>query len=58
MRINLVNLRLVDAGVPEDGIMILSLVMFIVKIVTPLAVSKYTSGPKPMSICMQIMPIR
>jgi len=57
-RVGLVNLKLVDAGVPKDGIMILTTATFAVKILTPIAVSKYTSGPKPMSICLNTIVVR
>ncbi|XP_060865228.1 acetyl-coenzyme A transporter 1-like [Metopolophium dirhodum] len=58
MRNSLLYLKLVDAGVPKDDIMVLTTAMFAVKIVTPIAVSKYTSGPKPMSVCLKSMPIK
>ncbi|CAH1724867.1 unnamed protein product [Aphis gossypii] len=58
MRNSLVYLKLVDVGIPKDDIMILTTAMFAVKIVTPFAVSKYTSGPKPMSVCLKSMPIK
>lgn len=58
MRISLLYLKLVDAGVPKDDIMVLNTAMFAVKILTPFAVSKYTSGPKPMSVCLKSMSIK
>lgn len=58
MRNSLLYLKLVDAGVPKDDIMILTTAMFAVKILTPVAVSKYASGPKPMSVCLKSMPIK
>ncbi|XP_022174759.1 acetyl-coenzyme A transporter 1-like [Myzus persicae] len=58
MRNSLLYLKLVDAGVPKDDIMVLTTAMFAVKIVTPFAVSKYTSGPKPMSVCLKSMTIK
>jgi len=54
----LTNLKLVDAGVPKEDLMLLGTAMFVVKIFTPLAVSKYTSGPKPMSVYLNITPVR
>jgi len=58
MRNSLLYLKLVDVGVPKDDIMVLTTAMFAVKIVTPFAVSKYTSGPKPMSVCLKSIPIK
>lgn len=58
MRNSLLYLKLVDTGVPKDDIMVLTIAMFAVKILTPFAVSKYTSGPKPMSVCLKSIPIK
>ncbi|VVC28210.1 Major facilitator superfamily domain,Acetyl-coenzyme A transporter 1 [Cinara cedri] len=58
MRSSLAYLKLVDVGVPKDDIMVLTSAMFAVKILTPIVVSKYTSGTKPMSVCMNVIPIR
>lgn len=58
MRSSLAYLKLVDVGVPKENIMILTMIMFAVKILTPMIISKYTSGPKPMTVCMKVMPIR
>ncbi|VVC42465.1 Major facilitator superfamily domain,Acetyl-coenzyme A transporter 1 [Cinara cedri] len=58
MRSSLAYLKLVDVGVPKDDIMVLTTAMFAVKILTPIVVSKYTSGTKPLSVCMNLIPIR
>lgn len=52
------NLKLIDAGISKDDIMIITISMYIVKMIVPLIVSKYTSGTKPMSAYMKLMPIR
>ncbi|KAE9541116.1 hypothetical protein AGLY_004361 [Aphis glycines] len=52
------NLKLIDAGISKDDIMIITISMYIVKMIVPLIVSKYTSSTKPMSAYMKLMPIR
>jgi MFS transporter, PAT family, solute carrier family 33 (acetyl-CoA transportor), member 1 len=51
-------LKLIDAGVPKDNIMVIHTTMFIVKIILPLIIAKYTSGPKPMNVFLTASPIR
>jgi len=51
-------LKLIDAGVPKDNIMVIHTTMFVVKIILPLVVAKYTSGPKPMNVYLTATPIR
>lgn len=52
------KLKLIDAGISKDDIMIITISMYIVKFIVPLVVSKYTSGTKPMSAYLNLMPIR
>ncbi|XP_060865229.1 acetyl-coenzyme A transporter 1-like [Metopolophium dirhodum] len=52
------KLKLIDAGVSKDDIMIITISMYIVKFIVPIVVSKYTSGTKPMSAYLNLMPIR
>lgn len=52
------NLKLIDAGIPKDSIMIMNTMMYAVKLTMPLFVSKYVTGPKPMSYYLKITPIR
>uniref|UniRef100_A0A2H8TZP9 Acetyl-coenzyme A transporter 1 n=2 Tax=Melanaphis sacchari TaxID=742174 RepID=A0A2H8TZP9_9HEMI len=52
------NLKLIDAGVPKDEIMIITLVMYIVKFFFPIIVSKYVTSSKPMSYYLKMTPIR
>ncbi|XP_060877593.1 acetyl-coenzyme A transporter 1-like isoform X2 [Metopolophium dirhodum] len=51
-------LKLIDAGVPKDDIVFIKTTMFVVKIILPLVVAKYTSGPKPMNVYLTATPIR
>ncbi|XP_025193858.1 acetyl-coenzyme A transporter 1-like isoform X2 [Melanaphis sacchari] len=53
-----VNLKLVDVGVPKDNIMIIQTGMYIIKIILPVIAAKYTAGPKPMSILLSLTPIK
>lgn len=55
---NVSILKLIDAGVPKDNIMVIHTMMFVVKIIMPLIIAKYTSGPKTMNIYLTAIPIR
>ncbi|CAH1738886.1 unnamed protein product [Aphis gossypii] len=55
---SLITLKLIDAGLPKDNVMVIISSMYIVKIITPIIVSKYTSGPKPMSVYLKLIPFR
>lgn len=55
---SLLILKLIDAGLPKDNVMIIISSMYIVKIITPIILSKYISGPKPMSIYLKVTPFR
>jgi len=55
---SLAVLKLIDAGVPKDNIMVIHTTMFLVKMILPLVVAKYTSGPKPMNIYLTATPFR
>ncbi|XP_025194188.1 acetyl-coenzyme A transporter 1-like isoform X2 [Melanaphis sacchari] len=46
-------LKLIDAGVSKDDMMIINTSMFLVKIILPLIIARYTSGPKPMSLYLK-----
>lgn len=52
------KLKLIDTGIPKDDIMMINTSMLLVRFVSPFIISKYTSGPKPMSIFLRLMPIR
>lgn len=53
-----VNLKLIDAGVSKDDIMLLTTAMSILRIFLPLPLAKYTGGPKPLSFYLRSAPIR
>ncbi|KAE9541110.1 hypothetical protein AGLY_004355 [Aphis glycines] len=55
---NVVNLKLIDVGVPKDNIIIIQTGMYIIEIIVPVIAAKYTAGPKPMSIYLNIVPIK
>lgn len=52
------SLKLIDAGVSKDDLMIISIVMFGVSGTTGLLVSKYIAGLRPLSIILKVIPIR
>ncbi|XP_022165996.1 acetyl-coenzyme A transporter 1-like [Myzus persicae] len=55
---SLAILKLIDAGVQKDNIMVIQTTMYLVKMVLPLVVAKCTSGPKPLNIYLTATPIR
>ncbi|XP_060851373.1 acetyl-coenzyme A transporter 1-like [Rhopalosiphum padi] len=55
---NLFILKLIETGVPKDNIMVINSSTYIVNIITPIIISKYTSGPKPMSVFLKVTPAR
>ncbi|XP_003248953.2 acetyl-coenzyme A transporter 1 [Acyrthosiphon pisum] len=52
------NLKLIDAGVSRDDIMLMTTAMSVLRIFLPLPLAKYTGGPKPLSLYMKCTPIR
>ncbi|KAL4142293.1 hypothetical protein QTP88_004779 [Uroleucon formosanum] len=52
------TLKLIDAGVSKEDISIIDSVMSGVNIIIPFIIGKYTSGPKPMSVFLKIVPFR
>lgn len=52
------NLKLIDAGISKDDIMITVTGMYAVKFIMPIFVSKYITGPKPMDLYLTMTPIR
>lgn len=54
----LTNLKLIESGVPKDDTTIVSMVSNGVHILIPLVISKYTSGPKPLSVCLKTVIIK
>lgn len=55
---SIAHLKLIDAGVSKEDIMLLTTAMFVLKVIIPILVSKYTGGPKPLSLIMKCMLIR
>lgn len=52
------NLKLIDAGIPKEDLMVLKIGTYVVNILIPLITSKVTSGPKSMSVFLRTMPFR
>lgn len=52
------NLKLIDYGVPRDKIAILNIPSFVVQLILPAVVSKYTAGKYPMRFYVGAFPFR
>lgn len=52
------HLKLIDAGVSKDDITVIHTAMCMVKISIPIMTSKYTSGPKPMTVYLNATTIK
>lgn len=52
------NLKLIDAGISKDDIMMITIATYVIKLCMPIFVSKYTTSPKPMSYYLKITPVR
>lgn len=52
------KLKLIDAGVPKDSIMLITIVTYAIQFIMPVFVSKYTTSSKPMSYYLKITPTR
>lgn len=52
------SLKLVEVGWPKDKLALLAIPMVPLQIFLPLAVSKYTTGPKPMEVYIKAIPFR
>ncbi|XP_050522836.1 acetyl-coenzyme A transporter 1-like isoform X2 [Daktulosphaira vitifoliae] len=55
---NVATLKLLDGGLSTDDLMIVTLALYPAKILVPIIVSKYTSGPKPISTLLNVYPYR
>jgi len=55
---SLAVLKLIDAGVPKENIIIIHTTILVVEITVPLVVAKYTTGPKPLNTYLTVIPIR
>ncbi|CAH1724877.1 unnamed protein product, partial [Aphis gossypii] len=54
----LVNLKLIDVGFPKENLMIIQTGMYIIKMIVSVISAKYTAGQKPMSVYLNITPIK
>ena len=54
----LTGLKLIEAGVPKERLALLGIPMVPIQIMLPLVISRYTSGPNPMSVFLKAMPLR
>lgn len=52
------SLKLVEVGLPKDKLALLAIPMVPLQIFLPLAVSKYTTGAKPMEVYIKAIPFR
>lgn len=52
------SLKLLEAGLPKDNLAMLAIPMVPLQIFLPLAVSKYTTGARPMEVYIKAIPFR
>ncbi|KAM4693933.1 acetyl-coenzyme A transporter 1 isoform 1-T3 [Discoglossus pictus] len=52
------GLKLIERGVPKEHLALLAVPMVPLQILLPLIISKYTAGPKPLSVFHKAMPFR
>jgi len=52
------TLKLIEAGVPKDKLGFLSIPQLPLQLLIPFIISKYTTGPKPMSFYLKAFPFR
>ncbi|KAL5239627.1 hypothetical protein ACI65C_007037 [Semiaphis heraclei] len=52
------NLKLIDAGIPKDDIMMITSVMYVMKFIFPIFVCKYVTSSTPMTYHLRMTPIR
>jgi PAT family acetyl-CoA transporter-like MFS transporter 1 len=52
------TLKLVDAGVSKEDLSMIETVMSVINVIISFVIGKYTSGPKPMSLYLKIVPSR
>ncbi|XP_050430838.1 acetyl-coenzyme A transporter 1-like isoform X2 [Adelges cooleyi] len=55
---NVTNLKLIDAGVSQDKLVIVQTALYPFRLLLPIILSKYTTGPKPMSTLLNVLPFR
>lgn len=47
-----------DAGISKDDISIIHTAIIGLNMIMPLIIAKFTSGPKPMTVYLKVIPIR
>ncbi len=52
------GLKLIEAGVPKDKLVMLAIPLIPLQITLPWLISRYTTGPKPMDVFLKAMPAR
>ncbi|XP_046433587.1 acetyl-coenzyme A transporter 1 [Neodiprion fabricii] len=52
------GLKMVDAGIPKEKMALMAVPMVPLQIVLPLAIAKYTVGPRPMDVYLKAIPYR
>ncbi|XP_043270716.1 acetyl-coenzyme A transporter 1 [Venturia canescens] len=52
------GLKLVEAGVPKEKLALMAVPLIPLQIVLPLAISRYTSGGRPLDVYLRAMPYR
>ena len=55
---SITGLKLIEKGVPKEKLALLAVPMVPIQILLPLLISKYTAGPKPMSLYLKAYPFR
>lgn len=51
--VEIVNLKLIDAGIPIELITVINNLSSVITIVVPIVVGKFISGPKTMNLFLQ-----
>lgn len=51
-------MKLIDVGVPKEKIALMAVPLIPLQIVLPLAISRYTVGPRPLDVFLKAMPYR
>jgi len=54
----LTGLKLIESGMQKQTLAMFAIPMIPIQIILPLIISKFTSGPKPMSVFLKAMPFR
>lgn len=52
------GLKLVDAGVPKEHLAFLAVLLVPLQIMLPIAICKYTTGPRPLDVYLKAVPYR